>query len=90
MPVALRRPDAEAAEVLLTFEDFIRMDHDGYFKDLGKRTELINGRICGSAPVSGGHGNTQASVIIALDRHLGGRIAALNARSWATSPSKSG
>lgn len=80
MPAAVRsRPDAEVGEVLWTFDELVRLSDEGWF-DEDARLELIDGRIYDLAPVSDGHGYSQADVIIALHRHLGSVIAGLGAR----------
>lgn len=70
MPVAvLARPDDEVAEVLITFDDFVRMDDEGFFGD-EKHLELIGGRIYSLAPISLIHASTQSNVMFTLRSRL--------------------
>lgn len=79
MTVAVRREELGRTELVLTFDDFVRMSEEGYFGD-AKHLELIDGRVYDLAPISPGHGRSTARVIARLVNALQGAAEAAEAQ----------
>ncbi len=65
MTVAVRHEQLGRTELVLTFDDFVRMSDEGYFGD-AKHLELVDGRVYDLAPISPGHGRATARVTAKL------------------------
>lgn len=81
MTVAVRHEQLGRTELVLTFDDFVRMSDEGYFGD-AKHLELVDGRVYDLAPISPGHAAAQTRLLMQLTRRLGEAAEASNATVW--------